>query len=32
VMPTDVAADDAKVDGWLAKAMAFTRTLPPKKK
>ena len=32
VMPTDVAADDAKVDAWLDKAVAFTRSLPPKKK
>jgi hypothetical protein len=32
VMPPDVAADDAKVDAWLAKAVAFTRSLPPKKK
>ena len=32
VMPPDVAADDTKVDAWLAKAVAFTRSLPPKKK
>ena len=32
VMPDDVAADDRAVDGWIAKAIAFTRTVPPKKK
>jgi len=30
VMPPDVVADDARLDGWLAKAVEFTRTLPPK--
>ena len=32
VMPPGVVADDASVDGWLAKAIEFTRSLPPKKK
>jgi len=32
VMPPDVVADDRAVDAWLGKAIAFTRTLPPKKK
>lgn len=32
VMPPDVVADDARLDGWLDKAVAFTRTLPPKSK
>ena len=32
VMPTEVVADDAKVDAWLVKAISFTRSLPPKKK
>jgi hypothetical protein len=32
VMPPDVVADDRQVDAWLAKAVAFTRSLPPKKK
>jgi len=32
VLPTDVAASDAGVDAWLSKAIAFTRSLPPKKK
>ncbi len=32
VMPPDVVADDRQVDAWLAKAVAFTRGLPPKKK
>lgn len=31
VMPPDVIADDSALDGWLAKAFAFTRTLPPKR-
>lgn len=31
VMPPDVVASDAAVDGWLAKAIDFTRTLPPKR-
>jgi hypothetical protein len=31
-MPPDVVADDQKVDAWLAKAVTFTRSLPPKKK
>ncbi len=30
VMPPDVVADDAGLDGWLATALDFTRTLPPK--
>jgi hypothetical protein len=31
VMPPDVVADDRQVDAWLAKAVAFTRSLPPMK-
>jgi hypothetical protein len=31
VLPPDVVASDAGVDGWLAKAIEFTRTLPPKR-
>lgn len=31
VMPPDVVASDAAVDCWLAKAIDFTRTLPPKR-
>jgi len=30
VMPREVVADDAHLDSWLAKAIEFTRTLPPK--
>jgi hypothetical protein len=32
VMPPDIAADDRAVDAWLGRAIAFTRSLPPKKK
>ena len=32
VLPPDVAGDDRAVDAWLAKSIAFTRSLPPKKK
>ena len=32
VMPPEIADDDGAVDAWLAKAIAFTRSLPPKKK
>jgi len=32
VLPDDVVADDAKLDGWLAKAIDFTRSMPPKVK
>jgi hypothetical protein len=32
VMPPDVVSDDGLVDAWLEKAIAFTRSLPPKKK
>jgi hypothetical protein len=32
VLPPDVADDDRAVDAWLDKAIAFTRSLPPKKK
>jgi len=28
----DVVASDADLDGWLERAIAFTRTLPPKTK
>jgi hypothetical protein len=31
-MPPEVVADDNELDGWLARAVAFTRSLPPKKK
>jgi hypothetical protein len=31
VLPPDVAASDADVDAWLAKAIDYTRTLPPKR-
>jgi hypothetical protein len=31
VLPADVAAVDADLDAWLAKAIEFTRTLPPKR-
>ena len=30
VLPPDVAASDPDVDAWLAKAIDYTRTLPPK--
>lgn len=30
VLPADVVADDAALDGWLARAIAFGRTLPAK--
>jgi hypothetical protein len=30
VMPTDVVADDAQVDEWVGRALAYTATLPPK--
>ena len=32
VLPPDVVADDARVDVWLDKALAHTRSLPPKQK
>jgi hypothetical protein len=32
VLPPDVAADDRALDAWLARAIEFTRTVPPKKK
>jgi len=31
VLPSNVVADDARLDDWLTKAIDFTRTLPPKK-
>ena len=31
VLPADVAAADPGVEAWLAKAIEFTRTMPPKK-
>ena len=31
-MPATLVADDVAVDAWLEKAIAFTRTLPPKTK
>jgi len=30
VLPTDVVDDDAALDGWLERAIAFVRTLPAK--
>jgi hypothetical protein len=30
-MPPSVVAGDADVDAWLAKAIDYTRTLPPKR-
>ncbi len=30
VLPSDVVADDAALDGWLEQAIAFGRTLPAK--
>ena len=30
LLPRDVVADDAAIDAWLARAIAFGRTLPPK--
>jgi hypothetical protein len=32
VLPPEVLADDERLDEWLQKAFAFTRTLPPKSK
>jgi hypothetical protein len=32
VLPAEVVANDADLDGWLERAIAFTRTLPPKTK
>jgi len=31
-LPADVVSSDALLDGWLAKAIAHARTLPPKAK
>jgi hypothetical protein len=31
VLPADIAASDTDLDAWLAKAIDFTRTLPPKR-
>jgi hypothetical protein len=31
VLPPDVASGDAGLDAWLAKAIEYTRTLPPKR-
>jgi TfoX/Sxy family transcriptional regulator of competence genes len=31
-LPPDVVADDAALDGWLEKALAFAASLPSKKK
>ena len=30
-MPDDLVADDVQLDAWLEKALAFARTLPPRK-
>jgi TfoX N-terminal domain len=32
VLPLEVAADDRGIDQWLARAIEFTRGLPPKRK
>jgi hypothetical protein len=32
VMPAEVVTDDAQLDAWLDRAVAYTRALPPKKK
>ncbi len=31
VLPPELVANDAAVDAWVERAIAFTRTLPPKK-
>jgi len=31
VLPPDVVTSDADLDAWLERAIAFTRTVPPKK-
>jgi hypothetical protein len=31
-LPPDLIASDARLDDWIAKALDFTRTLPPKQK
>jgi hypothetical protein len=31
VLPAEAVANDAAVDAWVGRAVAFTRTLPPKK-
>ena len=31
VLPPDVVASDADLDAWLARAVGFTRTVPPKR-
>ncbi len=31
VLPPDVVGSEANLDAWLEKAIAFTRTLPPKR-
>ncbi len=31
VLPDDVVADDARLDPWLERALAFTRSLPAKR-
>ena len=30
VMPEEVVADDARVDEWVGRALAYTATMPPK--
>jgi len=32
VLRSDIVADDAALSGWLDRALAFTRTVPPKTK
>jgi hypothetical protein len=31
-LPAEVVADDAQIDAWVSEALAYTATLPPKKK
>jgi hypothetical protein len=30
IVPTDIVADDAALDGWIERGIAHVRTLPPK--
>jgi hypothetical protein len=31
-LPDEAVADDARIDAWIGEALAYTATLPPKKK
>ncbi len=31
IIPADILADDAALDDWVARSLAFTATLPPKR-